>query len=52
MARIKKELGENAKVVATGGYAEIIAKETTAIDVVNPNLILIGLKLIYEMNKT
>jgi len=51
VARIKKELGENARVVATGGYAEIIAKETTAIDVVNPNLILIGLKLIYEMNK-
>lgn len=51
VARIQKELGEKAKVVATGGYSEIIAKETKAIDIVNPNLILIGLRLIYEMNK-
>ncbi len=51
VARIQKELGEKAKVVATGGYSEIIAKETTAIDIINPNLILIGLKLIYSMNK-
>jgi type III pantothenate kinase len=51
VARIQKELGEKAKVVATGGYAEIIAHETTAIDVTNPNLILIGLRLIYTMNK-
>ena len=52
IARIKKELGENAKVVATGGYSSIIAKETNAIDVVNPDLTLIGLRLIYEMNRT
>ena len=51
VARIQKELGEKAKVVATGGYAEIIANETKAIDVTNPNLILIGLRLIYAMNK-
>jgi len=51
LARIQKELGEKAKVVATGGYAELIAKETKVIDVVNPNLTLIGLRLIYEMNK-
>jgi type III pantothenate kinase len=51
LARIQKELGEKARVVATGGYAELIAKETKVIDVVNPNLTLIGLRLIYEMNK-
>lgn len=51
VARIKKELGEEAKVVATGGYSALIAKETTAIDEVNPDLTLIGLRLIYEMNK-
>ena len=45
VARIQKELGEKAKVVATGGYAELIAKETTVIDVVNPDLTLIGLRL-------
>jgi type III pantothenate kinase len=51
LARIQKELGEKAKVVATGGYAKLIANETAVIDIVNPNLTLIGLKLIYEMNK-
>ncbi len=51
LARIEKELGEEALVVATGGYAELIAKETKVIDKVNPDLTLIGLRLIYQMNK-
>ena len=51
VARIQRELGEKAKVVATGGYAELLAKETAAFDTVNPNLTLIGLRLIYQMNK-
>ena len=51
VARIQQELGEKAKVVATGGYAELMAKETAVIDEVNPDLTLIGLRLIYLMNK-
>ena len=51
VARIQQELGEKATVVATGGYAELIAKETAVIDMVNPDLTLIGLRLIYLMNK-
>ena len=51
VARIQKELGQKTKVVATGGYAELIAGETNVIDVVNPNLTLIGLRLIYFMNR-
>jgi type III pantothenate kinase len=51
VARIQRELGEKAQVVATGGYAELMAKETAIIDKVNPNLTLEGLKLINEMNK-
>ncbi len=54
VARIQQELEEieeKAKVVATGGYAELIAKETSVIDVANSNLTLIGLRLIYRMNK-
>ncbi|MBA7658820.1 Type III pantothenate kinase [subsurface metagenome] len=51
VARIQQELGEKAKVVATGGYAELIAKETAVIDIVNTDLTLIGLRLIYLMNK-
>ncbi len=51
VSRIQQELGEKARVVATGGYAELIAKETQVIDTVNPSLTLIGLRLIYDMNK-
>jgi len=51
LKRINQELGGNARVVATGGYAEIIAKETRAFDVVDRNLTLEGLRLINEMNK-
>jgi type III pantothenate kinase len=49
--RIKEELGEEVKVIATGGLAEVIARETSTIQVVNPNLTLEGLRLIYEMNR-
>jgi len=49
--RIEQELGSKTKVVATGGWAYPIAKEIPAIDVINPNLTLIGLRLIYEMNR-
>jgi type III pantothenate kinase len=49
--RIEKELGGKAKVVATGGQAYPFAEEIAAIDVINPDLTLIGLRLIYEMNK-
>ena len=52
VARIQKELSEKAKVVATGGYAGIIAKETKVIDFLEPDLVLFGLRLIYEMNRT
>jgi len=51
VARIRDELGEKAMVVATGGYAELIANETAMIDKVNLDLTLIGLRLIYEMNR-
>jgi type III pantothenate kinase len=51
LARIQKELGEKALVVATGGYAELIARGTKVIDKVNPDITLVGLRLIYQMNK-
>lgn len=51
VARMKQELGEDAKVVATGGYAQVIAEETDVIDTVDPNLTLNGLRMIYEMNR-
>jgi len=51
VTRIQKELEEEATVVATGGYAELIAQETTVIDRVDPNVTLIGLRLIYLLNR-
>ena len=51
VARIQQELEEKATVVATGGYAELIGRETAVIDVVNPDLTLVGLRLINMMNK-
>jgi type III pantothenate kinase len=55
VARIQQELveiGEKATVVATGGCAPLITKETSIIDIVNPDLTLVGLRLIFQMNKT
>jgi type III pantothenate kinase len=52
VGRIEKELGSKATIIATGGYGPIIAKETDIFDVVNPDITLIGLRLIYEMNRT
>jgi len=49
--RIEEELGSKAEVVATGGQAYPFAEEIAAIDVINPNLTLVGLRLIYEMNR-
>src|SRR3972149_6570511 len=45
VARMRQELGGQARTVATGGYAEVIARETAAIELVNPNLTLLGLKM-------
>ncbi len=52
VTRIQQELGEKAKVVVTGGYAKLLAQETPVIDEVNPNITLVGLRLIYLMNRT
>jgi type III pantothenate kinase len=51
VARICEELGEKARVIATGGYAELIAKETPVIEVVNPHLTLLGLRFIHDLNR-
>jgi len=51
ISEIKKELGENAKVVATGGFGDQIAAEVPAIDAYEPNLVLNGLRIIYERQK-
>jgi type III pantothenate kinase len=50
--RIQREMKEKATVVATGGYAYIITPETNVFDTVNPDITLVGLRLIYEMNQS
>ena len=52
VGRMKKEIGENARIIGTGGYADLIAKETDVIDVVDPDLTLQGLRMIYDMNRS
>ena len=51
VARFKRELGLDARVVATGGLAEIMARETTVFDDINQDLTLIGLRMIYDLNR-
>lgn len=48
---MRKELGGQAKVVATGGLAVVIAPATKSIDIVEPMLTLEGLRIIYERNR-
>ncbi|MCL5958993.1 MAG: type III pantothenate kinase, partial [Chloroflexi bacterium] len=48
--RFNQELGKS-RVIATGGLAEIVAKETLLIDIVNPRLTIEGLRLMYELNR-
>ncbi|MGB9592418.1 MAG: type III pantothenate kinase, partial [Candidatus Kryptoniota bacterium] len=49
--RIKNEIGESAKVVATGGYAGILASASRIINAVEPSLVLEGVRIIYEKNQ-
>jgi type III pantothenate kinase len=52
VARFRSELGPNMKVIATGGLAEIIARETDVLDIIAPWLTLDGLRIIWELNRT
>lgn len=51
VARFRAELGPEMKVIATGGLAEVITRETDVIDIVNSWLTLEGLRLVWEMNR-
>ena len=53
VARMRAELGQpEAFSIGTGGLAEVIAGETNAIQQVNPDLTLLGLKMIWERNRS
>jgi type III pantothenate kinase len=51
IAEIRKELGENARVVATGGFGRQVVAELPAIEAYEPDLVLEGLRIIHERNR-
>jgi type III pantothenate kinase len=51
VARFRDELGPDTRVIGTGGLAEIIARETSVLQILAPWLTLDGLRMVYEMNR-
>lgn len=49
--RFQAELGGDARVIASGGWAQTFARQIPAIEIVDPNLVLTGLRLLYEVNR-
>jgi type III pantothenate kinase len=53
IAEIKKELGEDeVRVIATGGFASQIGPEIKDIQAIEPHLVLEGLRILYDKNRT
>jgi len=48
---IKGEIGKNAKVITTGGFAALIMPELVDVAGFEPFLVLEGLRIIYEKNR-
>jgi type III pantothenate kinase len=51
VARFRRELGAEMKVIATGGLAELVARETPVLEIVAPWLTLDGLRIIWGLNQ-
>ncbi len=51
VVRFRAELGPRMKVIGTGGLAEVIAQETSVIEILAPWLTLDGLKIVWELNR-
>jgi type III pantothenate kinase len=49
--RFKEEIGDDAKVIGTGGLVNVILHEAPVFDYINPDLTLMGLRLIHQMNQ-
>jgi type III pantothenate kinase len=51
VARFRAELGPEMKTIGTGSLVELIARETSSIDIIEPWLALQGLKIIHDLNR-
>lgn len=51
IARFRSELGQEARVIGTGGLAPVIAKEGPVFDYLEPDLTLEGLRIIHGLNQ-
>jgi type III pantothenate kinase len=52
VGRIRSEFGAAMRTIATGGLAPLFGGATDAIEKVDPDLILWGLRLIYGFNSS
>lgn len=52
LEHITAELGEQPKVVATGGLAKLIVKDSKYINQIDDMLTMDGLRIVYERNRT
>lgn len=51
VARIRAELGAEAKAIATGGLAQLLLADSMVVDHVDPLLTLAGLRILFERNQ-
>jgi type III pantothenate kinase len=51
VSRFRDELGPEMRVIATGGLAEVVAKETDVLEIIAPWLTLDGLHIIWGLNQ-
>ena len=51
VAAIRGELGADARAVATGGLADLVAPHSATISAVDPFLTLDGLRLVWDLNR-
>jgi len=50
VTKLRNELGQNAKIIATGGLARTIAAHSKVFDHIRPDLTLEGLRILHELN--
>ena len=51
LARFRKELGPDMKVIGTGGLVTVVSRVANVFDTINPDLTLLGLRMVYDLNR-